>query len=78
LAGLGLIQAAPETAVRRHIQQGRLVEVLSDYLAAPMPILLLYANRRHLSKRIRVFMDWVAVVLREYLECPIFDNDLSF
>jgi len=77
LAGLGLIQAS-EIGVRHHIQQGRLVEVLSDYLAAPMPISLLYANRRHLSKRIRVFMDWVAEVLREYLECPVFDNDISF
>lgn len=76
LAGLGLIQA-PEIAVRHHIQQGRLVDVLPGYLAAPMPISLLYANRRHLSKRIRVFMDWVAEVFRQYLESPIFNSNQS-
>jgi len=62
LAGLGIIQV-PEHGVRDLLDQGRLVEVLPDFCAAPMPISMLYANRRHLPKRTQLFMQWVADVL---------------
>ena len=32
-----------------------------------MPLTLLYANRRNLSKRVRVVMDWLAGVPAVYL-----------
>lgn len=66
LAGLGLIQA-PETAMRQHLQQGELVEVLPRHRAAPMPVSLLYANRRQLPKRVQVFMQWITEVMQDYL-----------
>lgn len=62
LAGLGLIQA-PALGVRALIEAGKLVEVLPQYSAEPMPVTLLYANRRNLPKRVRVFMDWIAETL---------------
>lgn len=68
LAGLGLIQA-PEIGVREHLARGELVEVLPQYRPGPMSISLLYAHRRNLPKRVRVFMEWMAEVLR-----PVFDN----
>lgn len=58
LAGLGMIQV-PEVGVRHLLANGQLVEVLPDYRAEPMPISLLYANRRHLPRRVQVFMDWM-------------------
>lgn len=67
LAGLGLIQV-PGPAVRRLIEQGALVEVLPQWSAEPMPISLLYAHRRNLPRRVQVFMNWVADILRPYLE----------
>ena len=70
LAGLGLIQA-PAVGVRHLLEQGLLVEVLPQYRAEPMPVSLLYANRRNLSKRVRVFMDWVAETLRPHLDAAI-------
>jgi len=63
LAGLGIIQA-PEIGVREFLDQGTLVELLPAWRAAPMPVSLLYANRRHLSKRSQVFMNWVAQVMQ--------------
>jgi DNA-binding transcriptional LysR family regulator len=69
IAGLGLIQA-PAMGMRRLIGQGLLVEVLPQYAAAPMPVSLVYAHRRNLSRRVRVFMDWVEQVLRPHFAEP--------
>ena len=67
LAGLGLIQA-PAAGVARLIAAGELVEVLPQYRAEPMPVSLLYAHRRNLSKRLQVFMNWIAQVMQPYLD----------
>ncbi len=66
LAGLGLIQA-PEIGVREHLARGVLVEVLPAHRAEPMSLSMLYAHRRNLPRRVRVFMDWVAEILRPVL-----------
>jgi DNA-binding transcriptional LysR family regulator len=66
LVGLGLIQA-PRAGVRELLAQGQLVEVLPQYQARPMPLSLVYANRRNLSARVRVVMDWLCLVIGEYL-----------
>jgi DNA-binding transcriptional LysR family regulator len=66
LAGLGLIQV-PEPAMRPLLAAGHLVEVLPRHRPAPMPITLLYPNRRHLPRRVQVFMEWVGAVMGEYL-----------
>lgn len=66
LAGLGLIQA-PEIGVRGQLARGQLVEVLPQYRPEPMPVSLLYAHRRNLPQRVRVFMDWMAETLRPAL-----------
>jgi DNA-binding transcriptional LysR family regulator len=67
LAGLGLVQV-PAKGVVHHIEQGRLVEVLADFPSEPMPVALLYAHRRNLTQRLKVFMDWMAAILAPYLE----------
>lgn len=58
LAGLGIIQL-PEVAVRQLVLQGKLVQVLPQYQPAAMPISVLYAHRRQLSRRLKVFIDWL-------------------
>jgi len=40
-----------------------MIEVLPRYRPGPMSFSLLYAHRRNLPKRVRVFMDWVAEIL---------------
>lgn len=66
LAGLGLIQV-PDVGLREDLARGSLVEVLPQWRPEPMPVSILYANRRHLPKRVQVFMQWLADVLRPYL-----------
>lgn len=63
LAGFGLIQA-PELGLRAHILSGALVEVLPQCRPEPMPVSLLYAHRRNLPARARLFMDWLTGLLR--------------
>ena len=63
LAGLGLIQI-PAYDVKRHLTAGELIDVMPAFHAAPMPITLLYPHRRHLSRRLRVFIDWLEALLR--------------
>lgn len=66
LAGLGMIQA-PESGLRSLLADGRVVEVLPQWRAAPMPLSFLYPSRRHVPARTRLFMDWVAEVLAPWL-----------
>ncbi|UVL84251.1 LysR family transcriptional regulator [Pseudomonas sp. B21-028] len=61
IAGLGLIQC-PHYRMETQIQQGLVQEVLIDTPPPPMPISVLYPHNRHLSPRVRVFVDWVAEV----------------
>ncbi|MEN3113499.1 LysR family transcriptional regulator [Uliginosibacterium paludis] len=66
LAGLGIIQG-PEAGLREELAAGRLVEILPAHRPAPMPISLLYANRRHLPRRVQVFMHWLAGLMQSRL-----------
>ncbi|HJU39772.1 MAG TPA: LysR family transcriptional regulator [Tahibacter sp.] len=65
LAGLGIIQA-PDVGVRHLVLQGALVEVLPHLRAEPMPMALLYPNRRNLPRRVQAFMQWLVTVLRPH------------
>lgn len=67
LAGLGIVQV-PMMGVRPLLARGDLVQVLPHFNPSPMPVTWLYAHRRHLPKRVRVFMDWVAELLEPHLE----------
>lgn len=69
LAGLGIIQA-PELGMRRYLAEGSVVEVLPQHRAEPMPLSLLYANRRNLSGRVQEFMAWMTRILGAYMDPP--------
>ncbi|WP_394787745.1 LysR family transcriptional regulator [Rhodoferax sp.] len=73
VAGLGLIQV-PESGVQEMLEQGQLLRVLPNYVPRPMPLTLLYANRRNLSKRVRTVMDWLALVMTAYIHAPQADR----
>lgn len=70
LGGLGIAQA-PLSGVRAHLEAGRLVALLPQFLPPPMPIALLYTHRRHLPQRTRVFLDWLSgLIEREWTALP--------
>lgn len=67
LAGLGILQS-PRTGNRYHVAEGRLVEILPQYEAEPLPVSLVYPRRRHQARRVRAFMDWLSEIMRDYLD----------
>lgn len=77
LNGFGLIQPA-RYMVAPHLQSGALREVLTDWTPPPMPISIVYLHNRHLSAKVRVFVDWVSELFKR---CPLlsgcrFDGEL--
>ena len=67
LAGLGIIQV-PRLGARVALAAGTLVEVLPEWVAVPRPVTLLYAQRRHLPRRVAAFMDWMAALVTPELQ----------
>ena len=67
LEGFGLIQMAL-FMVLPHLRSGALKEVLPEWKPLPMPISAVYPHSRHLSPKVRVFVDWVAEV---FDRCPL-------
>lgn len=57
----------PRLGVGQALAEGALVEILPQLVAEPMPVTLLYAQRRHLPARVRTFMDWIAELLQPHL-----------
>jgi len=64
--GLGLIQV-PRYRVTSELASGALVEVLAGFPPSALPIHVLYSQTRHLSPRLRVFIDWMAEQFRDRL-----------
>lgn len=67
LAGFGIAQI-PRIGAQEYVAQGQLIELLTNYRAEPMPVSLLYPNRRNLVRRVQVFMDWVSAQLKNYID----------
>lgn len=57
LAGCGLIQL-PRFRLEEHLQAGRLVQVLPEWICPELPVCALYPFHRQLSPKVRVFIDW--------------------
>lgn len=58
VAGLGVIHTLRFMA-QPHIDTGTLVPVLTDWTVAPNPLSVVYMPNRHLSVRVRAFVDWL-------------------
>ncbi|MGY5954898.1 LysR family transcriptional regulator [Kosakonia sp. BK9b] len=67
MAGLGIIQV-PRVGVRDALRSGKLVEILPQYRAEAMPVSLIYPHRRNLSRRVHLFMEWLAAALKDYVD----------
>lgn len=63
LAGLGIVHA-PAFIAQAHIDEGNLVPILSEWSTDAIPISIVYSPNRHLSTRVRVFVDWMVELFR--------------
>lgn len=59
----GVLHAGPiycqDYMIERHVQAGRLERVLSEFESAPLPVVVMYPQNRHLSTRVRTFVDFM-------------------
>ena len=61
LAACGMaISMEPDILVRDELRSGRLVELLAGYRPPAIPIHAVYPSRRHLSAKVRTFVDFIA------------------
>jgi LysR family transcriptional regulator, regulator for bpeEF and oprC len=64
-AGLGIAQM-PAFAVKEAMERGALDLVLGEWFPEPAPLHVVYPHSRHLSRRVRVFVDWLASLIGEH------------
>lgn len=62
LAGLGVLWL-PDYMAGPHLPTGELVPLFEDWHFAPMPLYAAYPPNRHVSAKLRVFIDWVAELM---------------
>lgn len=62
LAGLGVV-ALPSYMAEPHVARGELLPVLQDWQLPAMPMHVMFPPNRHMSQRLRVFIDWVVEAL---------------
>ena len=65
VAGMGILWL-PEYMSRPHAACAELVPVLSDWHVDSMPMYAAYPPNRHVSKKLRVFIDWVAELMEQH------------
>ncbi|WP_448205862.1 LysR substrate-binding domain-containing protein [Azospirillum sp. sgz302134] len=71
LEGLGILQPG-RFMVLPHLRSGALREILRDWRPPRIPISAVYPHNRHLSPKVRVFVDWVAELFER---CPLLQGE---
>ena len=65
LAGLGVTQMVTFMAAP-HLVSGALVPVLPGWKTPPIPVHVVYPPNRHLSAKVRSFVDWTAELFSQH------------
>jgi DNA-binding transcriptional LysR family regulator len=68
LAGLGVLWL-PHYMARPHLAGGELVSLFEDWRLDPMPLYVAFPPNRHVSAKLRVFIEWVAQLMA--LHAPV-------
>ncbi|TCM49734.1 LysR family transcriptional regulator [Rhizobium sp. PP-F2F-G48] len=63
IGGLG-VAVAPGFMVEDALASGTLKPVLPGWTAKALPLYVVYPQRRHLSNKVRVFVDWLAKLIQ--------------
>jgi LysR family transcriptional regulator, regulator for bpeEF and oprC len=66
-SGLGMIQV-PLCDVIGHFQTGELLEIMPHLRPPPMPLNALYPHRRHLSRRVQAFIEWLEKLVKRMMQ----------
>ena len=71
LAGLGLLWL-PDYMARKPVASGELLPLFQDWQLEPMPMYIAYPPNRHISLKLRVFINWVIELMNEH--APVIDR----
>jgi len=62
LAGLGIVQIG-ESSIKPYLDSGQFEIILPEWQTDALPIHVVYPQNRHLSAKVRVFVEWVAELM---------------
>lgn len=65
LAGLGILWL-PDYMARAHVVRGELRPLFGDWHLDPMPLYVAFPPNRHVSAKLRVFIEWVAGLMAQH------------
>jgi DNA-binding transcriptional LysR family regulator len=65
LAGMGVLWL-PDYMSAPHVAQGELVPLFEEWRLDPMPMYVAFPPNRHISIKLRVFIDWVADLMAQH------------
>lgn len=65
LAGLGILWL-PDYMSKAHLASGELVRLFEGWHLDPMPLYIAFPPNRHVSAKLRVFIEWVAGAMGEH------------
>jgi DNA-binding transcriptional LysR family regulator len=65
LAGLGVLWL-PRYMARAPLARGELVPLFEDWHLDPMPLYVAFPPSRHVSRKLRVFIDWIVELLAQH------------
>jgi DNA-binding transcriptional LysR family regulator len=65
LVGLGALWL-PRYIARAHVERGELQPLFEDWHLDPMPLYLAFPPNRHVSAKLRVFIDWVVELMAPF------------
>ncbi|MHC8406963.1 LysR family transcriptional regulator [Pseudomonas sp. TMB3-21] len=71
LAGMGVLWL-PDYMSRAHVARGELVPLFEDWRLDPMPMYVAFPPNRHISLKLRVFIDWIAELMEQH--APVTDR----
>ncbi|CAI8782110.1 LysR family transcriptional regulator, regulator for bpeEF and oprC [Pseudomonas sp. IT-347P] len=71
LAGMGVLWL-PKYMSKKHEKSGELVQLFEGWQLDPMPLYIAYPPNRHVSLKLRVFIDWVVEVMAQH--DPVIDR----
>jgi len=65
VAGLGVLWL-PDYMAKSHVASGELVPLFKDWRLDPMPLYVAFPPNRHVSAKLRVFIEWIAGLMAQH------------
>ncbi len=65
LAGLGVLWL-PDYMAKEHLARGELMPLFKDWRLDPMPLYVAFPPNRHVSVKLRVFIEWIAALMAQH------------